>query len=111
MKINLKEKIRKMDLAKLFRLKTFIDNVSSTNVKKIKYDTVTKDMTVQFNDNTVYTYFNVPEAIYDVVLEGMSGTLTQGPWGSAGTYPSIGAALHAYVIEGGYQYKKGGNIN
>lgn len=93
-----------MDIDKLFRLKEYIDTVSSTNVKKVKYDTVTKELTIQFEDNSIYTYYNVPEAIYTNVVDGQAGT-------KKGKYPSVGAAVHDYLINGGYQYKKGGNIN
>jgi hypothetical protein len=100
-----------MDINKLFRLREYIDSVSSTNVRKIKWDSETRELTIQFKDNSIYTYFNVPEAIYFNVLEGQAGTKTEGPWGGVGTYPSVGAAIHQWLIDGGFQYKKGGNIN
>lgn len=100
-----------MNLDRLFRLKEFIDSVSSTNVKKIKWDSVSSELVIQFEDNSVYTYYNVPEAIYTNVLFGQAGTKTAGKWGGVGKYPSVGAAVHQWLIQGGYQYKKGGNIN
>jgi hypothetical protein len=100
-----------MDIEKLFRLKEYIDSVSSTNVKKVKWDSVSKVLVIQFKDGSIYTYSNVPEAIYTNVLDGQAGTKTEGPWGPIGTYPSVGAAVHQWLINGGYKYRKGGNIN
>ena len=82
--------------------------VQSTNVDKVKYNTVSKEMKVKFDDGSVYTYYNVPERIYDNVREGLAGTKTAGPWGPVGKYTSVGAAVHQYLIKGKFKYKKGG---
>jgi hypothetical protein len=94
---------------KILKLREYIQSVSSTNVKRVKWNSITKDLTVQFNDST-YTYYNIPEAIYNNVVDGNSGTKTAGPWGEIGKYPSVGAAIHQWLIDGGYKYKKGGMI-
>jgi len=94
---------------KIIKLREYIQSVSSTNVKKVKWDSITRDMVVQFYGST-YTYYNVPEAIYNNVVDGQAGTKTAGPWGEIGKYPSVGAAIHQWMIDGGYNYKKGGRI-
>jgi len=88
---------------RILSLRTYTDSVTSSNVKRIKWDSVTKELVVQFNDAT-YTYFNVPEAIYNAVLNGQAGTIKDGK------FPSVGAAVHQYLIEGGFRYNKGGKI-
>ena len=87
-----------------------VDDIRSTNVKKMKWDSVSKDLVVQFMDNSVYTYFNVPEAIFNRIQDGMAGTKTAGEHGPKGKYPSVGAAIWTYLIEGGFRYKRGGTI-
>lgn len=98
---------RKLELLKYY-FRTYVDSVSSTNVKRIKWNSISKDLVIQFEDGAVYTYSNVPEAIYTNVLNGQSGTKTEGVWGPVGTYPSVGAAVHQFLIEGGFKYRKGG---
>ena len=90
--------------------KEFITPVKSTNVKKIKWDSVSKDLVIQFDDGSIYTYYKVSEAIFNNIQDGQAGTITAGPWGGIGTYPSVGAAVWQYLIDGGYKYKKGGTI-
>jgi hypothetical protein len=94
---------------KIIKLREYIQSVSSTNVKRIKWDSVTKVMVVEFKYST-YTYYDIPEAIYNNVVDGQAGTRTRGPWGPVGKYPSVGAAIHQWLIAGGYRYKKGGFI-
>ena len=89
----------------ILKLREYIQSVSSTNVKKVKWDSITKELIVQFNDS-IYTYYNIPEAIYNNVVDGQAGTKTAGPWGPIGKYPSVGAAIHQWLIAGGYRYKK-----
>jgi hypothetical protein len=89
---------------------TITDIKDSTNVKKVKWDSVSKDLNIQFMDNTIYTYSRVPEAIYNNIVDGLAGTLTSGPWGGIGTFPSVGAAVHEFLIKGRFQYRKGGTI-
>lgn len=93
-----------------FKFKITVDSVKSTNVRRIKYDSVTQELVIKFDDGSNYTYFNVPSKIYDNVLEGMAGTKTAGEWGPIGKFPSVGAAVHQYLVEGGFSYKKGGSF-
>jgi len=90
-------------LEKIHRLRQYINPVSSTNVSKIKWDSVTKELVVRFESGDTYTYDNVPEAVYNNIVDGEAGTIK-------GKYPSVGAAVHQYLIQGGYQYRKGGTI-
>jgi hypothetical protein len=102
-------KLKQID-NKEFEFKVTSDSVKSTNVKRVKYDSITQELVIKFDDGSNYTYFNVPSKIYDNVLEGMAGTKTAGEWGPIGKFPSVGAAVHQYLIEGGYRYKKGDSI-
>ena len=103
-----------MDLDKIKRLhwlRVFInDDVVSTNVKRLKWDSETEELVIQFQNDRYYTYSGVPEAIFNRVEEGLAGTKTEGPWGGIGKFPSVGAAVHQYLIEGGFPYRRGGRI-
>lgn len=99
-----------MMLDKILKLREFIQSVSSTNVRTVKWDSESKNMNILFKDGSVYTYFNIPEAIFNNIVDGQAGTKTAGPWGPVGKYPSVGAAVHQWLIAGGYKYKKGGTI-
>jgi hypothetical protein len=50
--------------------------VISSNIKAIGYDTSTKILHVEFNNNTLYEYKNVPQEIYD----GLINTSSQGSY-------------------------------
>jgi hypothetical protein len=41
-----------------------INEIKSSNLKKTVYDTETKKLTVEFNNNTIYEYEEVPHQIY-----------------------------------------------
>jgi len=102
-------KLKQID-NKDFEFKVTSDSVKSTNVKRVKYDSISEELVIKFDDGSNYTYFNVPSKIYDNVLEGMAGTKTAGVWGPIGKFPSVGAAVHQYLIEGGFRYKRGDSI-
>ena len=103
-----------MDLERIKRLhwlRVFInDDVISTNVKRLKWDSETNELVIQFQNDRYYTYSGVPEAIYNNIEDGLAGTKTAGEWGPIGKFPSVGAAVHQYLIEGGFPYRKGGRI-
>jgi hypothetical protein len=103
-------KLKQIDKKK-FEFKVTIDSVRSTNVDRVKYDTVTQEMTIKFDDGSIYTYFNIPQKIYENVLDGMAGTKTAGEWGPIGKFPSVGAAVWQYLVDGGFSYRKGGSMN
>lgn len=41
-----------------------LDNIQSSNVDEVSYDTVTNLLTVKFNNGRVYNYRNVPVEVY-----------------------------------------------
>lgn len=88
------------------------DNIKSSNVKKIMYNDETKEMFIQFQDKSIYTYFNVPFQMFLDVSGGKATCITSGEnkYGKwfVGKNPSVGAAVHEYLIKGGVSYKKGG---
>jgi hypothetical protein len=75
-------------------------SVISSNVDKVKWDSVSKQLTIKFDNGSVYTYFNVPEKIYNNIVDGQASS-------KIGSYPSVGAAVHQYLIQGNYKYRKG----
>jgi len=66
-----------------------MNSVSSTNVSAIGYDNGTQTLQVEFNDGSVYQYFDVPEHVYNDLMSASS----------AGTY------LHQNV-KGTYRYSR-----
>lgn len=42
--------------------------VSSTNLASIGYDEKSETLEVEFQDGSVYQYFNVPKGIYDALI-------------------------------------------
>lgn len=90
------------------------DNIKSSNVKNIMYNDETKEMFIQFQDKSIYTYFNVSFQLFLDVSGGKATCITSGEnkYGSwwVGKTPSVGAAVHKYLIKGGVTYKKGGSL-
>lgn len=84
--------------------KEYVEKVRSTNVDKVKWDSKTKEMKIKFDDGSIYLYYNVPEKVYDNIVDGMAGTKTSGEWGPAGKFPSVGASVNQSL--GGYSYVK-----
>jgi hypothetical protein len=98
---------KKNDLMEFRKERTFVD---STNADRIMYDTDTLELTIQFQDGSKYTYFDVNEELYLNVLDGNASTRTAGEWGPIGKSPSVGAAIHQYLIERNIRYQKGGSF-
>lgn len=96
---------------KIMWFRVYVDGVQSTNVKRVKWDSVTKEMVIQFQNDRYYTYYDISEKIYTNVLDGLAGTKTAGPWGPVGKYPSVGAAVHQWLIQRRVRYKRGGRID
>lgn len=90
------------------------ENIKSSNVKNIMYNDETSEMFIQFQDKSIYTYFNVPFQMFLDVSGGKATCITSGEnkYGSwyVGKTPSVGAAVHEYLIKGGVSYKKGGSL-
>lgn len=66
-----------------------MQEVDSSNIKSIGYDVDSETLQVEFNGGTLYQYFDVPQHIYDGLLEA----------GSKGGF------LHAQ-IKGRYRYSR-----
>lgn len=90
------------------------NNIKSSNVKKIMYEDETKEMTIQFNDKSIYTYYEVPFDLFLDVSGGNAVCITSGEnkygrwW--IGKTPSVGAAVHKFLVKKKIRYKKGGNF-
>ena len=90
------------------------DNIRSSNVKKIMYNDETKEMFIQFQDKSIYTYFSVPFQLFLDVSGGRATCITSGEnkygvW-YVGKTPSVGAAVHRFLIKKGVKYRKGGSL-
>lgn len=88
----------------------------SSNIHAFKYDPETQKLFIKFQDkypNTngpIYQYENIPKFIFDVFSRGAVGPKTSGAnrwhrW-QKGITPSLGAAAHALIKSGGYQYQR-----
>jgi hypothetical protein len=90
------------------------DNIQSSNVKKIMYNDETKEMFIQFNDRSIYTYFGVSMNLFLDVSGGKATCITSGEnkYGAwyVGKTPSVGAAVHKFLVKSGIKYKKGGTL-
>lgn len=90
------------------------ENIRSSNVKKIMYNDETNEMFIQFQDKSIYTYFNVNFELFLNVSGGNATCITSGEnkYGSwfVGKTPSVGASVHKYLINQGVSYKKGGTL-
>ena len=90
------------------------NNIKSSNVKKIMYNDEIQEMYIQFNDGSIYTYFNVSFQLFLNVSGGNATCITSGEnkYGSwyVGKSPSAGAAVHKWLIKKGVAYKKGGSL-
>jgi hypothetical protein len=98
---------KKKDLLEFRKERTFVD---STNADRIMYDFETEILTIQFQDGGKYTYFDVGEETYNDIVDGNASTRTAGEWGPVGKSPSVGAAIHKYLINKGVKYEKGGSF-
>lgn len=64
--------------------------VASTNLAAVGYDPPSAELFVQFNNGTVYCYFNVPASVYSGLLAASSH----------------GSFFHHFVRHGGYPYQR-----
>ena len=90
------------------------NNLKSSNVRRVMYNDEIKEMYIQFQDKSVYTYFNVSFDLFMKIANGDAVCITTGEnkYGSwfVGKTPSNGAAVHKWLIKAGVSYKKGGNL-
>lgn len=64
--------------------------VSSSNIASIGYDAAEQILEVEFNNGSIYQYYDVPESIYDGLMSASSH----------------GKFLNANVKNGGYRYER-----
>jgi len=89
-------------------------SIPSSNVRRIVYNDETKEMVIQFQDKSIYTYFEVPFQIFLDVSGGKATCITSGEnafgrW-FVGKNPSVGAAVWQYLRDSNIKYKKGGTL-
>jgi len=89
-------------------------SIPSANVRRIVYNDETKEMVIQFQDKSIYTYFEVPFQTFLNVSGGEATCITTGEnkYGSwfVGKNPSVGAAVWRYLRDSNIRYKKGGTL-
>ena len=89
-------------------------SIPSANVRRIVYNDETKEMVIQFQDKSIYTYFEVPFKTFLNVSGGEATCITDGEnaFGSwyVGKSPSVGAAVWKYLRDSNIKYKKGGSL-
>jgi hypothetical protein len=88
--------------------------VNSSNVSRMMWNSETFELVIKFNDGSYYTYFEVDEDTFIEIAGGNAmpiTTDTQNPprW-IKGQKPSVGAAVHQYLIDKKVKYQKGGNF-
>ena len=64
--------------------------VSSSNIASIGYDAMSEILEVEFNNGAVYQYYNVPERLYNGLMEA----------------DSKGRYFDAYIKKGGFRYSR-----
>ena len=88
--------------------------VASSNVDKMMWNSETLELVIRFNDGSTYTYVGVNEELFNNVSEGNADPLTPGEneYGSwtEGDGPSVGAAVHKWLIKKGVGFNPGGNF-
>lgn len=90
------------------------NNLNSSNVRRVMYNDESKEMFIQFQDKSIYTYMNVAFDLFMKIANGDATCITTGEnkYGKwyIGKTPSNGAAVHKWLIKTGVAYKKGGNL-
>lgn len=92
---------------KLIRLAKWRSNPISSNIEQLLYFDDIRELVIEFIGGGVYTYFDVPFGTYLKIKSGQAQTKVA--YGGGKT-PSVGAAVHQYLIEAGIEFKKGGNL-
>jgi len=88
--------------------------VSSSNVDRLMWNSETFELVIKFNDKSFYTYFNIDEGTFLDIAGGNASPITSGEneFGTwvAGQKPSVGAAVHQYLIDSGVRFQRGGDF-
>ncbi len=75
--------------------------LKSSNVKRMKYNTKSRIMTIEFNSGGIYEYYEIDYATYQNVKSGNATCRTSGKnrWGEwfKGKTPSNGSAVWSYL--------------
>lgn len=90
------------------------NNIKSSNVKRMAYNDETRVLTVQFNDKSIYTYYNISFDTYMKISNGeyaprTTGSNKYGSW-KKGVRPSTGAGIWQALIDRGVRYERGGSF-
>jgi hypothetical protein len=92
---------------KFYVFRLFAD---SSNVDAIQYDTEKEELDIRFNDGETYRYFSVDYDTFEDVWRGRSSCITSGEnaYGAwfVGKRPSVGAALHKFLVKRNVRYTK-----
>lgn len=64
--------------------------VSSSNLASVGYDSTTNMLEIEFNNGSIYQYFNVPAPVYRGLMQAASH----------------GSYFDSHIKKGGYRYRK-----
>lgn len=104
------DEIRNVDLS-FEKTRVFVD---SSNVDRLMYNSDNNQMVIQFMDGSFYTYFDISQKTFDSIIDGNAVCKTDDsqtpPRWWEGKTPSVGAAVHKYLINRGVKYEQGGSF-
>lgn len=98
------------DLIKYTTLKKWRNTANSSNVNKIMYNDETLELVIKFKNGDIYTYEGVSFDIFNNVVNGNAACRTSGDTWDIGKDPSVGAAVHKYLVDSNIVYRKGGTL-
>jgi hypothetical protein len=105
---------RKLQQIDTENFKKWRNSPNSSNVAKIMYNDETRELVLQFNDKSIYTYLNVDFNLFREIMDGNGVCRTEGKnkWGEwfVGKTPSVGAAVYERLVLNNITYKKGGSL-
>ena len=95
-------------IKKEFRI--YEGDVNSSNVESYRYNDVSGELILTFNDGSRYRYYQIDFTDYENIVLGEAECITDGEneYGSwfEGKTPSVGAAVWQYLIDKGVRYEK-----
>lgn len=91
-------------------LRIYEGDVNSSNVQSYRYNDVSGELILTFNDGSQYRYFQIDFTDYESIVLGDAECITEGEneygrW-FEGKTPSVGAAVWQYLIDKGVRYEK-----
>ena len=95
---------------KYIGLKKWRNTADSSNVNRIMYNDETLELVIRFKSGDVYTYEGVSFDIFNNVVNGNAACKTSGDSWDIGKDPSVGAAVHKYLVDSSIVYRKGGSL-